>query len=112
MSFAELLPACYITVRFDRQGALRSKGDDLGFAFANILGVDPFAAKIGIDVAVQFGVDAHVNIHGTIFFVGGFVMGAIGQVDNASGLERGLDLHVQFRQDRQHAAAALGWWRR
>lgn len=53
-------------------------GDDLGLAFADIGGVDPFASKSCIDVLFQLGVDADVNIDGTVSFADGPVMGVVG----------------------------------
>lgn len=82
-------------------------GDDLGLAFADINGVDPFTAKIGVDLPAQFGVDADVNINGTVPLADGPIMGIVGQVDDTPGFEGGFDHHVQFGQDRQYAAAAL-----
>jgi hypothetical protein len=49
---------------------------DLGLALANIGAVNPFAAKTGVNTIIERGVDAYVNIHGTVFLAGGFVTGA------------------------------------
>lgn len=81
--------------------------EHLLFALVDVSGVDPLAPEVTVDSLGDAGIQAQVDVDAAILLARGPEGCAVGQLDDAPGLQPFLDHHIQFGQHGQDAASAL-----